>query len=99
MADEVYPVTLYNPQRPNAGFSLMPGGDQYLTPTGDYIFYDALMQYILTGTGVPSAADVTRAQTLLNGLYSSYGDVVVSGTLDSKTAARISEFQQVNGML
>jgi peptidoglycan hydrolase-like protein with peptidoglycan-binding domain len=95
---EIYPVVLYNPQRPNAGFTWQ-SGDLYLTVDGNYIAFAPLLEYIETATGTPSASDVTKAQNALNGLYSSLGSVRTDGVLDSNTAARVAEFQLANGML
>jgi peptidoglycan hydrolase-like protein with peptidoglycan-binding domain len=94
----VYPAVLYNPQRPNAGFTHQ-GGGVYLTPDGGTVDYDTLMSYIYTAAGYPPAEDVVTAQLALNKIGSSLGRLNVNGVLNSQTAARIAEFQVNGGMI
>jgi hypothetical protein len=99
MADK-FPDVLTNPERPNAPFTHQGNGN-YLTVTGDYIFFDALLPYILSATGTPTADDIRKAQTLLNAQSdASYnGTLQVNGVLDSDTARRIVQFQMARGDL
>jgi hypothetical protein len=86
-----YPSVIYNPQRPEAGFTLQDFEGRYLTPTGDYIYWDELRTYILSGfPSLPSAANVKAAQAALG--------ISETGELDSDTMAGVVNAQLAAGI-
>jgi hypothetical protein len=81
-----YPSVIYNPQRPEAGFTLQDFSGRYLTPTGDSIYWDTLRTYVLSGfSSLPSAADVRTAQRALG--------IAETGELDGDTMAAVVNVQ------
>jgi hypothetical protein len=85
-----FPIVWANPQRPDAQFTLQDNDGRYLTPTGDYIYADALRTYILSGfSSMPSASDVKTAQRALG--------LPETGELDFDTLAAIVNAQLATG--
>jgi hypothetical protein len=85
------PVVIYNPQRPEAGFTRQDDGT-YVSAVGDTIDWPSLRTYVISGfSSLPSAADIKTAQAALG--------LTQSGQLDDDTMSGVSILQQTYNLL
>lgn len=95
-----FPSVIYNPRKPQEGFTLQDFAGNYLTPSGGQLAgdlpaivpWETVRTYVLSGfSSLPSAADVKTAQAALG--------ITETGELDSDTMAGVVNAQLAVGLL